>query len=193
MPFKTLDEFADDDNFHFAATRNTTVPNSPFYRLTERARSGVYRLLFLRKKHIFSPLGNRYSSLYKNIGGNMLIVHTEICDYVQMVYAPHFVQPIRHIIIWERRLSYKKQFPHQELFFKTARKLVEAGLYKKIHSEQLFVAQIIESKPKIEATVNAIQIDVVSILFEVLTAFIVLSCLAFAIEIMVACKHGSNK
>ncbi len=35
MPFKTLDEFADDDKYHFAASRNTTVPNSPFYRLTE--------------------------------------------------------------------------------------------------------------------------------------------------------------
>ncbi len=75
----------------------------------------------------------------------------------------------------------------------SARKLVEAGLYKKIHSEQLFVAKIIESKPQIEPTVNAIQIDVVSILFKALAAFIVLSLLAFAIEIIIAWKNYSNK
>lgn len=74
----------------------------------------------------------------------------------------------------------------------SARKLYEGGLYKKIHSEQLFLMKIIDGKPQPGRTVKAIHIDVMSILFEALSVFVALACLAFAMEIIIYWKIGPH-
>ncbi len=146
MPFKTIDEFFQNDKYHFSSLRNFTDLATRFHKFTEvfspilasssclpcvkfhflhchivskRSKQAAYQELAINKKFTIAPVGTKYSSLYETIGDSMFVIPTEICDYITMVYEPNFIQVFRHMIKWDRRIIFMKNFPHDGLFLKT--------------------------------------------------------------------------